>query len=138
MTIQSFACRIKGQDHEHIVNTTSPGKAKSSYYDHLAECCPDLKYTDIRVRRCGGVLTSDDFLRTATYRGVPFARIGMRVSVGGEFGRIVGNNSSANFNVLFDDDSRYGGEVLNCHPNWEITYYDDDGLVIEQYTESAA
>jgi hypothetical protein len=31
---------------------------------------------------------------------------------------IVGHNSSANFDVLFDDDSpRYAGNTLNVHPS---------------------
>lgn len=68
----------------------------------------------------------EDFLRTANYRGLPFARIGTRVSVDGDFGWIVGKNSSANFDVLFEAN----GAVLNCHPHWMMDYYDRNGELL--------
>ncbi len=127
--LQSYACRIVGDNHETIVHHRTPGKAKREYHSLISDCCPDLQFTDIRVRRLGGPVTPDGFRRTADYRGVPFARVGMQVSVGGQSGVIVGNNCSGNFDVLFD--SRYGGEILNCHPNHEIVYFDDDGTEIQ-------
>jgi hypothetical protein len=34
---------------------------------------------------------------------------------------------------MFDSDSRYRGNVLNCHPHSDIAYYDDDGQVIRDF-----
>lgn len=56
-------------------------------------------------------------------RGIPAVRKGMKCSVSGEFGEIVGGNSSANFNVKFKD-----GRVRNCHPYWRFQIYTDNGL----------
>lgn len=133
MKVQSYACRLKFHDHETTFCATSPGKAKAMYFSDVSDCLPDLQFTDVRVRCLGGPVTTGAFRRTAEYRGVPFARIGMQVSVGGERGIIVGNNESANFNVLFDDASRYKGETLNCHPNWDIAYFDEDGNEIQRF-----
>lgn len=47
---------------------------------------------------------------------MPEVRCGQRVKCGESYGFIVGHNSSANFDVLFDDDSRYPGQRLNVHP----------------------
>lgn len=128
--VRAFACRLRGEEHETTVYAYTPGKAKRMFLDTIRDCCPDLPYTDIRVRCLGGFVTTDHFRRTAANRGVPFARIGMRVRVGDASGVIVGNNASANFDVLFDEDSRYKGETLNCHPQSEITYFDDEGSEI--------
>ena len=74
-----------------------------------------------------------DFAHTAEYRGVPFARIGMKVRFSnGDEGIIKGKNSSANFNVLFTSGDNKG-LTLNCHPNWHITYLNDDGTVIRKF-----
>ena len=111
----AFACWIKdlsdiGQ--ATIINAWSHGQAKSWYKSHIADCCPDLSYTDIRVRKIGGPVSDKDFIKNAIYRGHPEVRCGDRVSCGnlGE-GTIVGHNSSANFDVLFDT-----GLISNCHP----------------------
>lgn len=125
-TISAFACRLRYDEHETIINTTSAGKAKSEFFRRVSDCCPNLDYTDIRVRRIGAPVTDAGFRRNAIYRGIPFAHVGMRVKVGESTGHIVGHNSSANLDVLFHD-GPYAGEVLNCHPNSEVTYYDEDG-----------
>lgn len=67
----------------------------------------------------------DSFARFAARRGIPFAQIGMDVKVAGEHGVIMGSNSSANLDVLFDD-----GQVKNCHPMWNITYCGKNGTVV--------
>lgn len=108
MGIRSYACRVRGHDEHHTVHAESIGKAKKEYFDLVSECCPDLRFTDIRARCLGGPVTDEGFARTANYRGVPFARIGMRVEVAGDPGVIVGKNSSAaegwrRFHALLDD-----------------------------------
>lgn len=135
--LRCFACRIKGHDHETRVHERTPGRAKASYFNHARDCLPDLRYTEIRVRVEGDPISSRDFLRTANYRGVPFARVGMAVEVCGERGVIVGHNSAANFDVLFDAGSRWAGQTLNCHPQSEIVYFDGDGQRIRTCFEES-
>lgn len=99
------------------INARSAGKAKSDYLLDLQDAWPDYRFTDLAVRKIGGPHTSEQFIRNATYRGMPDVRCGQRVIVGKGRGVIVGHNSSANFDVLFDDDSpEYPGLTLNVHP----------------------
>jgi hypothetical protein len=104
-----------------VINTTTRGKAKSEYFRDLKESW-DIPFKDIRVRKLGCPVQTDGFLHTAKYRGVAdVAKIGGKVKVNGSIGYIVGNNASANFDVLFED-GPYKGLTLNCHPNSEIEY----------------
>lgn len=113
----AFACRLRGSEHETTYNARTAAAAKYQFHLDIRDPCPDAKWTDIRVRKVGGPHTSAGFMRTATYRGMPDVRCGQRVRVGDANGVIVGHNSSANFDVLFDADSRYGAQVLNVHPS---------------------
>ena len=121
------------------------GKAKADYWRDIQDPYPDIKYTDITCR-CLGFLYVPNVVsrgskirrtqaaeeayqklkRTAHDRGVSFAEIGMRVEMDGRAGVIIGSNSSANFDILFED-----GYVGNCHPNWKMTYFAEDGSVIK-------
>ena len=130
--LQSFACRLRGSDHERILNRETAGQAKADYFRDISEI--GCRYTDIRVRRLGAPITTDGLARTAKRRGVPFARAGMRVKVGDDFGHIVDNNDSSNFDVLFET-GRHKGLTLNCHPNWMMTYFDADGAVLAEFRE---
>lgn len=104
------------------INAASRGQARSEYFRDLHEAWDCYRFTDVRCRKIGGPQTSSQFIETARYRGVPELRCGARVKVGESFGTVVGSNSSANFDVLFDPDSpRYGGMTLNVHPqNMEV------------------
>jgi hypothetical protein len=131
--VSAYACRLRGSEHETVINSTSPGRAKREFLLDLD--MGGVEYTDIRVRRVGGPVTTDGIKRVAEHRGVPFAKAGMRVIVSGEPGRIVGHNSSGNFDVLFDEGSKWAGNVINSHPNWEIVYLDDDGTVLADFRQ---
>lgn len=99
------------------VNARTKGRAKFEYWNRLADAWPDVPFTEIRCRKLGGPHTSDRFKDCADYRGVPHIRCGSRVVVGPSRGVVVGHNSSACFNVLFDDDSpKYAGINLSVHP----------------------
>jgi hypothetical protein len=111
-----------------VIHAQSASKARYLYFLQVGECYPDLKLHHIGVKSLGVPKTLDDFLLTAKYRGVPFARIGMDVEVDGRRGVIVGNNSSANFDVLFDD-----GQRGNCHPNYRVKYFDAEGKVLAEF-----
>jgi hypothetical protein len=67
------------------------------------------------------------------YRGIHYAKRGMRVQSlhSGRFGRIAGGNSSGNLNIIFDGDNY----SQNCHPNWQMVYFDNDGNVIATFGE---
>ncbi len=100
-----------------VVNHKSRGKAKSYYYQGLLDAWPDIPFTDLRCRKLGPPQTSLTFKFNAEYRGLPGVKCGDRVNVNGSKGTITGHNSSANFNVLFDDDApMYAGMTLNVHP----------------------
>jgi hypothetical protein len=130
--LRAFECGVKGTDWTRIVHALSRGKAKYEYWHDVTEPWPDIPFTAITCRVLGPPQTDAGFIKTATYRGVPLARIGMRVEVDGEPGVIVGKNSSANFDVLFD--GKHKGGALNCHPNWMMKYFDADGKVIYDFT----
>lgn len=68
------------------------------------------------------------FEKMQKFRNLHFAYSGMRVNVAGMWGTIVGNWKT-NLFVLFDGEI----EPHNCHPFWEIAYYDDEGNVIRSY-----
>lgn len=104
-----------------VINARSAGKAKAEYHTDINECW-EVPFTVIRCRKLGKPQTSQRFRDNAAYRGVPHVECGQRVIVGDGRGVIVGHNSSANFDVLFDDDSpRYAGQRLNVHPS-EVQY----------------
>jgi hypothetical protein len=71
-----------------------------------------------------------------TGRGIEFARIGMAVEVDGGMGTIEGMNSSANLNVRFTNQLKYGKHLHNCHPTWNVKYFDAEGKVIAHFDDS--
>lgn len=129
--LRAYECTVKGTDWHRTVHAETAGKAKLEYWRDVREAWQDTPYTAIRCRVIGPPQTSDDFRRTAEYRGVSFARVGMDVIVNGCRGVIVGHNCSANFDVLFQD-GRYKGQTLNCHPQSGVAYFDKDGALIYQ------
>lgn len=117
--IFSFGVRLKGRDtyQETVINAKSASKAKYEFFLNISDCFSNLKFTDIRARKIGRPQSSRDFLRNAEYRGLPEIRCGCRVSVGENKGTVVGHNASANFDVCFDNDSKYKGATLSVHPS---------------------
>jgi hypothetical protein len=121
--IFAFNVSVKGTDWTKVVNAHTRGKAKREMWLSVTDCYPDVPFTAMRARKRGVPVTTDDFRRTANYRGRPAVRCGDRVTCrGGGRGVVVGSNSSANFDVLFDLDSPlYAGQRLNCHP-YDLTF----------------
>jgi hypothetical protein len=117
--LKSYGVYIEGSEHHSTINALSPGHAKSIFLYDLD--LDGVAYTDLRCLSLGDVFTSDDFKRVAKYRDIPFAYCGMRVEVDGKPGVIIGHNSSANLDVLFEDKT-----ISNCHPNWKVKYFDKD------------
>ena len=125
--IYAFSCTIDNYEHSRIVNATSSGKAKTWYFGYLREPCPDLKYTQVRCRKVGLPITTDEIAQIAEYRGVGFVRAGMRVQEGlNRMGTIVGaGGGGAYLEVAFDD----GGHGY-VHPLSGMRYYGSDGQLI--------
>lgn len=116
----AFEVWLHRNEHRTIINAQSAGQAKYRYIQSLDGCCGGTSYLFrvVRCRKVGAPHTSEQFVRNAKYRGMPSVRCGARVRVGEATGVIVGNNSSANFDVVFDKNSpRYAGRQLNVHPN---------------------
>lgn len=113
----AFACSVTWAPDwgVSIINSTSAGKAKAAHFRSVHEAWEGTKFTEIRARKIGPAHTSECFIENAKYRGMPDVRCGQRVKVGEETGLIVGHNSSANFDVLFESGA-YAGETLNVHP----------------------
>lgn len=118
----AFEVWIKGHEHHpRVVHHRTLGKAKYAYLRDISDAFPDgLPFELVRGRKLGAPVHTDKLRRVAEYRRRPELVAGARVRVGDALGYIVDGNSSANFNVLFDDDSRYQGGTLNVHPS-EIT-----------------
>lgn len=127
--VRAYECGVIKADWARTIHATSAGKAKSIYWHDLQESWPNIPYTEVTCRVIGKPRDTESFQRTARYRGVPFAHIGMKVSVEEMPGTIVGNNDSANFDVLFTE-GKFKGQTLNCHPNWKMRYFDDSGTEI--------
>lgn len=115
-------------------NDTSLGRVKASLIKMIREVGYDFEYTDLRGKCMGDPVTTPEFAACARYRGVPFARCGMRVRLfDGSEGVITGHTSSACFKVLFAS-GRNAGAELSCHPNSELSYLNEDGSLIKQLT----
>ena len=117
----AWECNVRGKDWQRTINHLTAGKARYEYLLDLRDAWPDATFADITVRKIGPAHTSDAFRRTATYRGMPDLKCGTRVEVrsGGQraLGVIVGHNDSANFDVLFDEDTYFKGGIGNVHPS---------------------
>lgn len=117
-TVRAFEVSVKGTDWVRIVNARTPGQAKRDYHRDVIDCWPDVPFTAMRCRVLGAPQTSRDFERNAAYRGIGSVRCGDAVRVGHAHGIVVGHNSSANLDVLFDCDSpKYANLRLSVHPS---------------------
>ena len=117
----AWECNVRGKDWQRTINHLTAGKARYEYLLDLRDAWPDATFADITVRKIGPAHTSEAFKRTATYRGMPALTCGQRVEVcsGSQraLGVIVGHNDSANFDVLFDEDTYFKGGIGNVHPS---------------------
>lgn len=115
-----------------IRHALTAGKAKYDYLRSVRESWPDISFKHLTCRDLGAPRNNSEFEKVAVYRGVPFAKIGMRVEVDDHAGLIVKHNDSSNFDVLFTD-GPHKGTTCNCHPNWMFKYFDEAGNVITEF-----
>lgn len=117
----AWECNVRGKDWHRTINHLTAGKARYQYLLDLRDAWPDASFADITVRKVGPAHTSEAHKRTAAYRGRPELTCGRRVEVcsGSQraLGVIVGHNDSANFDVLFDEDTYFAGGIGNVHPS---------------------
>jgi hypothetical protein len=130
--LRAYEVTVTVGDYPEIVHAATAAKAKYKRYLSFKDAGWDIEFKHLRCRSLGLPKTSAEFKRTAKYRGVEFAEIGMRVQVGPDFGVLVKNNASANFDVLFES-GKWAGQELNCHPNWDIKYFAKDGSLIKEF-----
>lgn len=127
--------------HYAVVTAKTPSKAKYQHFLELDGIFDDFCSYLSRVESCvkigecrfssEGTRQEEDFTRTARYRGVPNAKIGMAVELNGKRGYILRSNDSANFDVAFDSG------VFNCHPNHELVYFDQDGSILYDFRRTS-
>ena len=134
--MNTYKITLKGYETETLICAETAGKAKYEHYLqlddlfqdfamylHFVESCKCLR----KAKKEDYYQKSDSFESTKNYRGVPLATYGTKVMLNGKTGFIVGDNSSCNFNVKFDDG------IFNCHPNYELVYFDGEGKVIYDF-----
>lgn len=68
-------------------------------------------------------------------RGIEFAQLGMMVEVNGDMGTIEGFNGSANLDVRFTNQLKHRPGLHNCHPTWNVKYFDKDGKAIAHFDD---
>lgn len=125
----SYQIALKGlEDRPRTVIAATPGKAKYRVWQEVGELFDSFQHFLENIVWCRKICSFPmaDFRKTCISRGVPYAEIGMNVRVAGRNGVIIGVNTSANFDVLFDD-----GTIGNCHPRWNIIYFRENGEIIQ-------
>lgn len=108
--------------HTRTVIARSAGAAKYRQWLNIVDSWSEMPFTAMRARAVSGYIEQPGFRDCMIYRGVPFAKLGMRVRFdNGDHGTLVGHNSSANLDVIMDG----ADSPLNCHPAWQISYLVD-------------
>ena len=143
--LKSYNCKIEdffkdGTNLESNIIAKSASKARYFFWqlhnDSLVDYCDCFRA--IKVKTLGTVKpehyffqesSEKDFIKMCKYRNIEFAKPGMVVNVSGNNGWIVGSNSSMNLEVLFEDYVT----TSNCHPNYGIAYYDNNGNLIKSF-----
>ncbi len=146
--LKTFECRINNvfRDGSGIVSNhvgLTPAKARYKFWQKHQDCLAEYSHCFPHIKsRCLGTVEPHHFYSTyehweynfdrmKEHRNIPFAKRGMIVEVDGEKGWITGSNNGMNLDVLFE-----GNEyTTNCHPHWEIIYYDEDGNMIKNYKQ---
>jgi hypothetical protein len=132
--LKAYEVTYLGQ-YPSVICAFTAGKAKYQRLLSLQDAGIDATFKDLGCKSVSRPATDENFKKTAEYRDVPFAQIGMTVMVGDSPGYIVGKNSSANFRILFTG-GKYRGQTLSCHPNWEIAYFDGKGNCLADFRKS--
>jgi hypothetical protein len=128
--LRAFVVGVKDcPEFERTIYARSHGKARMACWSAIGECWDTLKLTQVYARLSSRPpVESDRFRFLKEQRGLPFLRIGMRVTVDGRPGRVV-DQGGGEMSVIFD-----GTDFQQaCHPTWRVHYLADDGSVIRAY-----
>jgi hypothetical protein len=129
--------KFKPEHTENYIAETA-GKAKYQFFKYLSDIY-DWSFGDfLKWCYCKKVGIADihhmfgdseTFERMKQYRDIPYAYQGMKIEVCGKPGTIVGANSSANLDVVFDGQWHEN----NCHPHYETVYFDRRGNIVADF-----
>ncbi|MED2737729.1 hypothetical protein [Bacillus toyonensis] len=131
---------FKDWECRHTEIAETPGKAKYQFYRYLQDGVwkTDFK-TFVKSVKCKKKGIADitsmfgpkaQFDSMCEKRHIPFCYQGMRIEVCGKPGTVVGSTSGLNLQVVFDGNQWV---TSNCHPYYETTYYDANGIVVADY-----
>lgn len=122
-----------------LINAETAGKAKYQHYMqldglfdcfkeylHWVESCKKLR----KAKQEDYFRPTESFERTCRYRGVPLVKCGTEVALNGRHGFIIGDNDSCNFDICFENG------IWNCHPNYELVYYSEDGSILYDFRKN--
>lgn len=146
-----FHCQItfSGYNEPHTISETivaeTASKARYKFYKGLDASEPYKDYFKyISSRKIGEAPKTfkpqisdfklEQFERIKEHRNIPFAEIGMKISVAGQLGIIAQGNSSMNLDVEF---GHKNGTFSNCHPTWETIYFDSNDNVIKSFCKNS-
>lgn len=141
--MKTYKIILKGygaDGHFTLICAKTAGKAKYEHYRQLADLFDGFDHYLRFVKSCQCLgktnkedyyKKSDSFDETKVYRGVPLVDYGTEVELDGKRGFIIGDNNSCNFDVQFADG------IYNCHPNYELIYFGNDGKVIYDFRRLA-
>ena len=123
---------VNGYDKQNIVAETA-SKARYKYFqiNEFEESYSEM-FRNIRSRKKGEFKVSDlygdeeQFAYVIKYRGIEFAKIGMRCEVNGNKGIITGTSSGCNLAVCYEGNTY----SYNSHPYWKFKYFNEDGELI--------
>ena len=101
--LYAFECRAKDADWHTIVNAPTAGKARYQYWLEALDAWPELKLTEISVRKAGAPVSSDMLRQVNEMRGRRF-QAGDTVTLrDGRHGRISGaGGGGAYFQIWID------------------------------------
>ena len=110
--LYAFECRVKDAGWHTIVNAPTAGKARYQYWLMASDAWPELKLTEISVRKAGAPVSSDMLRQVNEMRGRRF-QAGDTVTLrDGRRGCISGaGGCGAYFQVWID-----GGSPVYVHP----------------------
>jgi hypothetical protein len=132
--IRQFECCVKSTDWVKSVYALTRSKARYQYWKDVVEVWDGVKLANVTARAVP-IYVSQDTRNVFEARGIPEAFIGMTVEVDGKEGFIVGVNSSANLDVMFEAGTKQES-IGNCHPRWETVYYGNNGVIVYDFRTS--
>lgn len=134
--MNTYKIKLRAYETETLICAETAAKAKYQHWLQLDDCFEDFRMYLHFVESCRCLRKArkedyyqkhHDFEKNKRYRGVPLCDYGTEVELRGKRGFIIGANDSCNFDVKFEDG------IHNCHPNYELVYFDEQGNVMYDF-----